>query len=116
MLRFLADENFNNLILDGLRDRNPSVDVVRIQDVGLDGVDDPSVLEWAAGNGRIILSHDVNTMIGYAYERVGLGRPMPGLCEVPDWMSIGQVIEDLLMIVACSDEKDWESQVHFLPL
>lgn len=52
MLRFAADENFNNDILRGLRRRDDELDVVRIQDVGLSGASDPEVLEWAAGSSR----------------------------------------------------------------
>jgi hypothetical protein len=35
MLRLAADENFNNDIVRGVRRRNPSVDLVRVQDVAL---------------------------------------------------------------------------------
>ena len=44
MLRFAADENFNGDIVRGLLRRNPQLDVVRVQDAGLSGADDPSVL------------------------------------------------------------------------
>jgi hypothetical protein len=47
MLRLAADENFNNDIVRGLLRREPGLDIVRIQDVGLSGADDPTVLEWA---------------------------------------------------------------------
>ena len=48
MLRLLADENLNNDIVRGLLRRSPDLDVVRVQDVGLSGAEDPTVLEWAA--------------------------------------------------------------------
>jgi len=48
MLRLAADENFNNDILRGLLRRVSDMDIVRIQDVGLSGADDSTVLEWAA--------------------------------------------------------------------
>lgn len=46
MLRLLSDENFNGDIVRGLLLRCPKLDLVRVQDSGLDGVDDPAVL-WA---------------------------------------------------------------------
>ena len=61
MLSFVADENFNNDILRGVWRRNPSVDIVRVQDIGLSGADDATVLEWAAQQNRIVLTHDVTT-------------------------------------------------------
>jgi len=43
MLALAADENFNNDILRGLSRRKPNLDLVRIQDAGLSGVDDATV-------------------------------------------------------------------------
>ena len=77
MLRLVADENFNNDIVRGLLRRKPKLDIVRIQDVGLSGADDPTVLEWAAQEGRVLLTHDVTTITRYAYERVKAGQSMP---------------------------------------
>ena len=59
MLRFAADENFNGDIIRGLLRRKPDLDVVRMQDVGLSGADDGTVLEWAALQGRVVITHDV---------------------------------------------------------
>jgi len=59
---WLADENFGNDILRGLRRRDPRFDVVRVQDIlELGGSDDPAVLEWAGINERILPTHDVST-------------------------------------------------------
>ena len=57
MLRLAADENFNGNIVRGLRRRSPDLDIIRVQDVGLLGADDASVLEWAAKEGRVVVRH-----------------------------------------------------------
>lgn len=116
MLRFLADENFNNQIVRGVLRRNSDVDIVRIYDVGLAEADDPTVLEWAAQNRRIVLTHDVATMTNFAYERVQAGLPMPGLFEVSRRVPVGLAIEEILLLDECSLEGEWEGQVRFLPL
>jgi hypothetical protein len=115
-MRWAADENFNNDIIRGLLRRKPDVDIVRVQDVGLSGVDDPTVLEWAADEGRILLTHDVSTITRYAYERVEAGKPMPGVFEVSRGLPMGMVIEDLILLTECSLENEWEGQVRYLPL
>lgn len=43
-VRFVADENFNRRIVTGLLRRIEDLDLVRVQDVGLAGGDDPTVL------------------------------------------------------------------------
>jgi len=116
MLRPAADDNFNNDIVRGLLRWQPELDIVRLQDVGLSGADDPTVLEWAAREGRVLLTHDVSTITKYAYERVRAGQPMPGVFEVSRTVSIGRAIEDILLLAECSLDGEWEGQVHYLPL
>jgi len=116
MLRFAADENFNNAILRGLLRRNPDIDIVRIQDVGLSGANDPEVLEWSAKERRVLLTHDVTTLTHHAHERVRGKKAMPGVFEIGRDVSIGIAIEDILLIAECSIEGEWEGQVRYLPL
>lgn len=114
-MRLVTDENFNGSILRGLVRRLPELDVVRIQDVGLIHADDPTILEWAANEGRILLSHDVATITLYAYERIKNGLPMPGVVEVIATAPIGQVIDDLYLFVCCSLPDEYEGQILFIP-
>jgi len=116
MLRFAADENFNGDIVRGLLRRNPKLDIVRVQDVGLSGADDPTVLEWAADRRRIVVTHDISTLAKHAFDRVAAGQPMPGVFEVKSTVPIGQTIDDLILLAECSLEGEWEGQVRFLPL
>ena len=116
MLRLATDEDFNNRILRGLLRRKPDLDIVRVQDVGLMGRGDAEVLEWAAGEGRVLLTHDVTTMRQYVDERMAAGLPMPGVFEVSQQTPIGQAIEDIFLLAEYSLEGEWEGQIRFLPL
>ncbi len=77
MLLLVADENFNNDIVRGLMRRKPELNIVRVQDVGLSGADDPTILEWAAQENRGLLTHDVTAITKYALERVEASKRMP---------------------------------------
>lgn len=79
----------------GVLRRNPSVNIVRAQDAGLSGSDDPEVLEWAAREGRILFTHDASTMTRHAYDRVRADLTMPGLFEVPQSLPVGHAIEEV---------------------
>lgn len=116
MIRFLADENFNGPVLRGLRRRDPAIDVVRVQDVGLSQTPDGLILEWAAAEGRVILTHDAATMEGDAYDRVKLGLRMPGVIEIPNHLTFRQVIDDLLLIAGAAPDNEYEGRVVHLPL
>jgi hypothetical protein len=57
----LAGENLNKGIVRGLLRGKPDLDIVRVQDAGLSGLDAPSLLAWG-GRGRVLITHDVSTM------------------------------------------------------
>ncbi|MEX0938715.1 MAG: DUF5615 family PIN-like protein [Pirellulales bacterium] len=116
MLRLLADENFNGDIGRGLLLRRPDLDIVRVQDVGLAGADDPEVLAWAAENNRIVLTHDRATMADYAYVRVAAGEGMAGVFILNDRFPVGESIEEILLMVACSEQAEWKGRAVHLPL
>ena len=116
MLKLLADENFDNTIVRGLLRRNASIDIVRVQDISLSGEDDPTILAWAAQEERVLLTHDVATITKYAYERMANGYSMPGVIEVRTDSPIGQIIEDILMILECIATGELEGQILYLPL
>jgi hypothetical protein len=116
MLRLISDENFNGDIVRGLLRRHPELELVRVQDVGLMQTPDPEILEWAASQGRVLLSHDVSTVPPAAYQRVGDGKPMPGVFILPDQMSIGRAIDEILFLSIDVEADEWKDQVLFLPL
>lgn len=80
------------------------------------GAGDPEVMEWAANEQRVVLSHDVTTLTRHAYDRVRLGKPMPGVFEVGRGVPISRAIEDILLLADCSLRGEWEGQERYLPL
>ncbi len=116
MIRLAADENFNNNIIRGLLRRKADLDIVRIQDVGLSGADDPTVLEWAAQQNRILLTHDVTTMTKYAHKRIESNQLMPGIFVVSNAIAAGVAIEEILLLAEYSFDHEWDGQIIYLPL
>jgi hypothetical protein len=116
MLRLASDENFNGDIVRGLLFRLPEMNLVRVQDVGLGGAIDPVVLAWAAEDDRIVLTHDRATLPNFAYERVVAGQAMPGVFVINDRLPVGRAIEELALVVTCSEASEWVSRVLYFPL
>jgi predicted nuclease of predicted toxin-antitoxin system len=116
MLRLVSDENFNGKIVGGLLRRQPDLDLVRAQDVGLSNAKDPEILEWAAQDQRILLTHDRKTMPVFASERVRLGQAMPGVFHVSNHLPVGRAIDEILLLALASLDEEWEGQVLYLPL
>jgi predicted nuclease of predicted toxin-antitoxin system len=116
MLRLLADENLNGDILRGLRLRKPTLDIVRVQDEGLSAADDPAILRWAAENDRIVVTHDRATLPDFAYERIIAREAMPGIFVLSDRFPVGRAIEEILLLDECSDQREWDGVVAYLPV
>lgn len=116
MLPLATDEDVNGNIISGLRLRQPDIDLVTVQEAGLGGSPDPDVLEWAASQGRILVTQDENTMAGHAWDRVRAGKMMPGVLVRRQALPLGQSIDELQLIAVCGDAEDFRDQVRFLPL
>ena len=61
-VRFLADEDLDSDIIGGLRSREPAIDILDVKKAGLRGTTDPILLDLAAQQGRIVITHDRRTM------------------------------------------------------
>ena len=116
MLRLLIDENFDQRILRGLKLEIPGIDYIVVQETTLKGLRDPLLLAWAAENQRILVTHDVNTMPRYAYERVRAGQPLPGVIVIPEDLAVGKAIEELATLIECCEPEELTSQVKYLPI
>src|SRR5687767_5873827 len=116
MLRLLSDEDVHDDIIRGLRRRERNLDIVRATDVGLDHTPDPIILEWAASHDRIVITGDLNTMIGFAWARVRSGQLMPGVLALLENRAVGRVLDDILLVVLCYAPEEINNQVLFIPL
>ncbi len=116
MLPLAADESVHGGIIRGLQRRQPDIDLVRVQDVGLAHTPDPQILEWAAAEGRVLITQDERTMVGFAWDRVRAGQPMPGVIVRGAGVSLRQAIDDLHLAATCGVPEDFKDQVKFLPL
>ncbi len=117
MLKLAADASINGDLIRALRLREPALDIVRAQDVGLRTALDPEVLDWAATEGRILLTHDRKTMPGFAYDRIHAGLTMPGVFVIRDQPNhVGEMVETIRLMIHCSEQHEWVDRVIHLPI
>lgn len=117
MLRLASDADVHGDILRGRRRRKPELDLVRVQGAVSEGTPDPAVLDWAAANGRVLVTNDRSTMVGFAFRRLTDGHPFHGLLATTSVQSIGNAIDDTLLIAECLSEEEMQAQAaNFLPL
>ena len=110
------DQNFNEHVIAGLTHRDPKLEFVHVREVRLASAPDPVLLEWAAANGLVLLTHDRRTIPRFSYDRVAAGLPMPGVFLVSDDMPIGQAIDELLAAAHRLAPDECKDVVMYFPL
>jgi len=113
-IRFQADADLKHAIIAGTLRRAASIDFRRAEAVPLEGLDDLAVLAAAAEDGRVLVSHDVNTMERQFRDFIRQ-RKSPGLILIPQKrVGIGTAIESLILIWEALDSADLEDHVCLL--
>jgi len=101
-VKWLADENLNNAIIRGLPRQVPALDIIRAQDVAeVSGKDDLTLPRFAAAEGRVIVTHDVSTMVPAIREHKRVELRYAPIVLVPDSLPV---------------ETDWSAAVIYIPL
>jgi len=115
IVRYLADEDLDYDIIEGLRIHEPAIDILDAKSAGLRGTNDPVLLELAAQQERILITHDRRTMARYFRDRLAAGKSSPGLFIVPQRTAIGEVIDSLLLVWTASQAPEWCNAIIYLP-
>jgi hypothetical protein len=87
-----------------------------VQETDLAGAPDAVLLQWAAENQHVLVTHDRNTLLKAAHERNRSGQKTAGVVSVKKELPLIRAIEDLTLVLECSTEGDLENQVVFIPL
>jgi len=117
-VRFLADENIDVHIIQGVWVREPAIDILDVKRAGLRGTKDPALLELAAEQGRILITHDRNTMTQHFRERLAARKIVTRL--VPRSQTAQRHRRHNRMAASCLDSipsgEEWRDQIVYVPV
>jgi predicted nuclease of predicted toxin-antitoxin system len=111
---FQADADLRVPIVKGLKRREPTIDFATAHEAGLTGLDDRAVLQLAASQNRVLVSHDVSTL-PEAFSHFIQQQSSPGVILVFQELSYREAIEGLLRVWTNTEAEDWENVLSFLP-
>jgi hypothetical protein len=114
-IRFQADNDLRFAIVKAVRKREPAIDFASAHESGLDGLSDPDLLDRAATESRVLVSHDLRTMLGHFRHHLMAGKSSPGLLVVSQGAPIGDVVKALLVLWSVSDPAELRDQAFHLP-
>jgi len=113
---FQADADVDARIVEGVLRREPSIDFQSYHEAFEDGTADSEILQHAASENRILVSHDVTTMPGHFARFVEHEGASPGVLLIKQTVPISIAIEELIMIWTASDHDEWRDRITWLPL
>ena len=106
-IRFYTDENVSRAVIDGLRRRG--VDVASAPEMGMLARSDDEHLEFAAGLGRILFTHDDDFL---RLNRQGI--PHAGIAYTHQFSSISRILNGLIRIHESKTTEDMAGHVEYI--
>ena len=113
-VRFQADNDLRKAIMRGVVRSEPRIDFHTAQAALFDGVPDPEVLAFSADAGRILVSHDFQTIPRH-FQQFTRHRQSPGVLLVRQDLPVGKAVEALLLIWEASESDEWVNRICLLP-
>jgi hypothetical protein len=112
-LRLLADENLDRRIVHGLRRRIPAIDFLFAHGAIPESTPDPEVLLLAMKLGRVLVSHDVDSMPGHFYRFLAT-HESPGVILIKQTYPTGLAIRGLELICGGSAPEELENRIIYI--
>ena len=114
-IRFLGDADLKFQIVRAVKRLEPSVDFLTANQAGLAGIKDPQVLLYAVQHGRMLVTHDRNTMQKHFWSLIK-AHDSPGIIVIPQRFPISAAANELVLMWAASKPQEWMNQIAFVPL
>jgi len=117
-IRYLLDENVDPIYRTELLKRETKLSVWKIGDPATPprGTSDPNILSWCEENNFILVTNNRKTMPQHLTDHLARGRHVPGIFELNPNMSIGETIDELLLIGGASEADEYQDLIVYLPI
>ena len=117
-LKYLLDENVDKVYQRQFLRQNPYLVMWAVGDPGAPfrGTLDPEILYWCEEHNFILVTNNRRTMPVHLADHIAQGRHVPGIFILNDNLTIGQTIEELILIAECAFDDEYQDQIVHLPL
>jgi Domain of unknown function (DUF5615) len=117
-MRYLLDEHIDPVYRTQLLRAAPDLEVWIIGDPAAPwrGTLDPDILIWCEANGFILVTNNRTSMPRHLADHLALGRHVPGILVINPAMSMGELIDELVLIAVASVEDEYRDLILYLPL
>jgi hypothetical protein len=117
-IRYLLDEHISPIYRKQLLRREPGLIVYMISDPGapLKGTLDPEILRWCEDNGFVLVTNNRKSMPRHLEDHLTSGGHVPGILVIDMDMSIGEAVDDLVLVAGAFLEGEYRDSIIYLPL
>ncbi len=117
-LKYLLDENVAPLYQVQLRRQKPDlvVWVVGEPSTPPKSTLDPEILYWCEEHKFLLVTNNRTSMPAHLADHIAQGRHVPGIFILNDKLTIGQTINELILIAEASFDDEYQDQIIHLPL
>ena len=116
-IRFLVDENTTRSISNQLLRRKPEIEIFHIGDDMAPplGTIDPYILLWLEREGYCLVTRNRASMPQHLRDHIKTGHHIPGIFTLKPRASIGQIVEELLLIWELAEPDEYQDQIVYIP-
>ncbi|MGB3670278.1 MAG: DUF5615 family PIN-like protein [Phormidesmis sp.] len=114
----MIDENLSPVYAEQLRRCNPDLVVRAVGKLGVPGTGtlDPEILKWCELNQFVLFTNNRASMPMHLRAHIAEGRHVPGILVLNKNMSMGQTIEELLVVAEAAFDDEFQDRIDFLPV
>ncbi|MBW4548851.1 MAG: DUF5615 family PIN-like protein [Symplocastrum torsivum CPER-KK1] len=117
-LKYLLDENVDPSYRSEFQRQNPDLVMWVVGAPGTPprGTLDPEILCWCEKHSFVLVTNNRKSMPVHLADHIAEGRHVPGILILGAKLSIGQNLEELVLIAEASFEDEYQDRIVHLPL
>jgi hypothetical protein len=117
-IKYLIDENVNPIYTIQLRRIKADLTVRAVGEVGTppQSTLDPEILDWCQKYEFILVTNNRSSMPIHLADHIEKGCYIPGILILNPDLSIGQNLDELILIAEGVFDSEYQNQIIFLPI
>ncbi|WP_373526449.1 DUF5615 family PIN-like protein [Nostoc sp.] len=117
-LKYLLDENVDPAYVRQLRRQKPDLAVRMIGEPATPpkGTLDPEIISWCEATKFILVTNNRKSMPVHLADHLAQGQHIPGIFILNPNLSIGENLDELLVVAEGSFDDEYQDRIEYLPL
>lgn len=112
------DENVDPVYQTQIIQREPDLVIWAVGGVGapIKGTLDPEILVWCEEHGFVLVTNNRTSMPSHLARHLAQGCHVPGIFILNSKMSVGETIDELILIALASGNNEYQDRIRYLPI